>query len=168
MIKLGKVQHISDPAEIANIFLEISKSDENTSLHLYNTKQYNQAIYFLIQSMEKYIRYAICKKVNMTNPYFAKKLKDMSHSFDDLLDLLIEIMSGENKILFCQLKQLIKENILENTIFSRLHNDLRYPKYIQTTEVYRVLVTTKEDYYKIREVSLNLKNCINEMGNRIK
>lgn len=168
MIKLGKVQHINDPAEIANIFLEISKSDENTSLHLYNTKQYNQAIYFMIQSMEKYIRYAICRKVNMTNPYFAKKLKDMSHSFDDLLELLIEIMSGENKTLFFQLQQLIKENILENTLFSRLHNDLRYPKYIQTNEVYRILVTNKDDYHKIKDVSLKLKNCIDEMGNKIK
>ncbi|MGL5126295.1 MAG: hypothetical protein ACRC6U_10015 [Fusobacteriaceae bacterium] len=167
MIKLGKVKYINDPAEMANIFLEISESDENTSMHLYNTKQYNQAIYFMIQSIEKYIRYAISRKINMINPDFARKLRDMSHSFDDLLEFLIEIMSGENRNLFCQLQELIKENILENTLFNKLHNDLRYPKYIQGKEVYRVLITTKEDYHKIRDVSFKLKNCINEMINKL-
>lgn len=96
---LGKTRYISNGIDMSDEYLNISQKDEKAAGLLYRQGLYNQAFYFYIQSMEKYIKSAICRKIDVTNDYYANKLRMMGHSLDDAIDFFIEIVSGSNEIL---------------------------------------------------------------------
>lgn len=52
---LGQRRIFRDGGEMAGVFLSLSRKDEEASVVLSRNGYYNQAVYMLIQSMEKYI-----------------------------------------------------------------------------------------------------------------
>ena len=62
---MGQRRIFKDGGEMAGVFLDLSRKDEDASVVLYKSGYYNQAVYMLIQSMEKYIKHMICKKIDI-------------------------------------------------------------------------------------------------------
>ena len=94
---LGKSYYINNGIDMSDEYFNISQSDERAASLLCQQGLYNQSVYLYIQSMEKYVKSAICKKIDVINDYYAKKLRLMGHSLDDTIDFFIEIVSGNNK-----------------------------------------------------------------------
>ena len=68
---IGKNQYVSNGSEIADEFLRIAKEEEKAAELLYQNRFFNQAVYFYIQSMEKFIKAYICRRIDVSNEYFA-------------------------------------------------------------------------------------------------
>lgn len=123
---------------------------------------YNEAIYMYIQSMEKQIKGYICGKINSSNPYFSKKLRDIGHSLDLSIDFLIEILAGNNNVLKEQLTLQLKKNVFQDINFSIIYNSCRYPSYNFHKQNYSILYLDKKDCQKVASVCEKLNDFISD------
>jgi HEPN domain-containing protein len=164
-IYLGKRNKINSGLGISEQFLDMAKSDEEAAQLLYKSKHYNHAIYFYIQSMEKYIKGFICKKINATNPYFAESLRNLGHSLDKATDFFIEIVSGNDETLKHQISVQLKQDVFKNIRFSAIYNAVRYPFY--TNNTYTVTEMSKEDCDTLQEIYNSLKKYIKELYTKL-
>lgn len=163
MRMLGKKKHINDCGEMSDVYMRIAEEDEKAANILSQAGYYNQSVYYMIQSMEKYIKGLICKKVNVMNGYFETKLFKTGHSLDDSLDFLIEIMAGGDKLLEEHLKIQMKEEILENVKYSKLYNEVRYPGYKRHNQRYSILEISSKDYQEIHNTFSILKRFLDDL-----
>ena len=161
---LGKAIYINNGIDIANIFFNISQEDEKTSEVLCEKGYYNQSVYFCIQSMEKYIKFFICKKVDISNKYFADKIRETRHSIDILIDFLIEIVAGNDNLLREQISNQIKNQILHGVKLSRLYNAVRYPFYNEYNKSYKFLKMSLTDCKEIHKMFESLKKMLQDLG----
>ena len=90
-IYLGRNRYINNGIDMSDEFLIISKNDEKATQILCQQGLYNQAAYFYIQSMEKYIKSFICKKIDVTNDYYANRLRTLGHSLDTVIVFLLKL-----------------------------------------------------------------------------
>ena len=103
---LGKKEYISTNQNLEEKYSEIAQKDEKSAKILEREGLYNQAAYFYIQSMEKYIKSNIAKKINLTNQYFADEMrKTMGHSIDGALELLLKVYTVNNPTLEKHMKE---------------------------------------------------------------
>ena len=148
---------------MANIFFNISQEDENTSKVLCEKGYYNQAVYFCIQAMEKYVKSFICRKVDISNKYFADKIRETGHSIDTSIDFLIEIVSGNDNLLREQISNQIKNQILHGVKLSRLYNAVRYPFYNERNTSYKFLKMSLTDCKEIYMMFESLKRMLQDL-----
>lgn len=160
---LGNVITTSDSNDIASEYLLMAKTDEHAADLLWKNQLYNQSVYFYIQAMEKYLKHYICKKINVLNTYFAEELRLVGHSLDDAADLYINIMSGNNEALQCQLMTQIKNNIFSNIKFSIVYNAARYPYYNRHTSSYRITKMEDKDCQMLHKMCQSLKDYLEQM-----
>ncbi len=132
---------------------------------LYEKGFYNQSVYFYIQSMEKYIKSAICKKVDITNTYYANRLRNLGHSLDTAIDFFIEIISENDEILKLQIIEQLKNSVLKGLHFSTIYNSTRYPTY--KNESYRIVEMSQNDCEQLMEIYASLKRYISALNVRI-
>ena len=159
---LGKAEYINNGTDMAYTFLHISEEDEKVAETLYNMKYYNQAVYFLIQSMEKYVKHAICKKIDATNPYFAEKIRKIGHSIDESINFLIEIIAGNDKNLKEQIDLQIRHTICHNIKFTVIYNAVRYPAYNERKNNYKTLNMNSQDYDELYKIYNALKKALKD------
>ena len=162
---LGNRNKIDNEIGISEQFMDMAIADEKTAELLLKNQYYNQAIYFYIQSMEKYIKCFICKKINVTNPYFAERLRELGHSLDRSTDFFIEIVSGNNEILKQQINTQLKQNVFRNIRFSVIYNAVRYPFY--KNNAYMVTEMSKKDCDVLREIYDSLKQYMTQLSMRL-
>lgn len=162
---LGKSHYINNGIDMSDEYLNISKNDEKAAELLYLQSLYNQAVYFYIQSMEKYIKSAICRKIDVTNNYYADKLRMIGHSLDDAIDFFIEIVSGNNEMLKMQITEQLKKGVLKGVRFSAIYNAVRYPFYKNYN--YKLTQMSKNDCEQMKEIYDLLKRYIDSVNIRI-
>lgn len=95
-VYLGTTYRILDGICMAEEFMKLAIEDEESALILCNSAHYNQSVYYYIQFMEKYVKSYICKRIDVTNQYFAERLRNLGHSLDIATDFLIEIIAGND------------------------------------------------------------------------
>lgn len=161
----GKRIYINDAAEMAATFQSIAKADEMSAEVLFQNEQYNQAVFFLIQSMEKYVKYLICEKMNVFLPWCAERLKHSGHSIDDAIKLFVEIKAENDEIIQAQLNQQI-QNILRHIRFTGIYNAIRYPFYHDRNgkQHYTVLKMSRSDYLDIKGMFDRLKVYLDQLA----
>lgn len=162
-VYLGNIITTSDNNDIATEYLMMAQTDERTADLLYRNHLSNQSVYFYIQAMEKYLKHYICKKINVLNTYFAEELRSVGHSLDAAVDFYINIMSGNNEALRCQLMTQIKNNIFGNIKFSVVYNATRYPYYSNRTSSYRITRMTDDDCQILHKMCQQLKDFLEQM-----
>lgn len=163
---MGQRRIFKDGGEMAGVFLDLSRKDEDASVVLYKSGYYNQAVYMLIQSMEKYIKHMICKKIDISKDFFADKLKDDAHNFDKSIDFLITIIAGDNKIFAESLKMQFKEQLLQRQKFSFIYNAIRYPFLNKQYKSYSFIEMNRRDYEKIADIFGVLKKALRDLGRK--
>lgn len=151
MKRLGQIKHdinVSDEYEF------LAKRDEEVSQLLYKNGEYQHAIYFAIQAMEKYIRSKIFSLVNPNLEYFRNR--NRSHSVEEAIEFLLEIITTD-KVLRNTIREQLFVSILGNINYHHLHNNLRYPFYSHKFDSYSVITYMKEDYIFVENGLQKLK-----------
>jgi HEPN domain-containing protein len=136
------IGHRRKTIDICYEYLKLSKEDEDAGNLLLEQNRYRHSCYFFVQAMEKFVRYAIFKKVNASNEWFIDKTR--THNLDDLLEFLIEIVSTKEAIRE-QVKLQLDQFVLNGVRFGQLHNELRYPLFNLKTKQYTILDIEKID-----------------------
>lgn len=88
----------------------------------------------------------------------------IGHFLDKAIDFLLELVSGNDKVMYEHIKQQMLEDVLQNIRFSSLHNNVRYPLYDSKKKEYSFLVITREDCIEIEKMQERLKKFINELN----
>lgn len=161
-IRLGKRHYLTASIEMAEKFEKTAVNDEKSADILYANALYNQSAYFYIQAMEKYIKSYISRKIDITNQFYADKFREMGHSLDKSVEFFIEIMTGNNPVLRSQMDIQIKEIILKNLRFSQLHNNLRYPFYLNKETKYGIDEMSRADCDELKSMCRNLKKYLSD------
>ena len=138
----------------------MAASDEAAGVVLNDAGVYQQATYFFVQAMEKYVRREIFRRVNATTDWFRNKT--ITHELEDLIDFLIEILST-NDAVRAQIKKQLYDHVLGGVRFARLHNNLRYPFYSSRYNNYSRLVVEKTDAALALEKLSRLKKFLDDL-----
>lgn len=163
MFRVGKRTSLGSSLDVANEYKVISEQNLKAAQLLMTNGMYNEAYYYFIQSMEKSIKKKICEIIDVTNPYFAKQMRDIGHSLDNAIELLLKLVSGNNNILYEQIKKQIVEGVLKEIRFSSIHNNIRYPYFNQHKNEYSFMEITYNDCIEIMQMEKNLKKFLDEL-----
>lgn len=165
--KRGKIVknigNIKSNIDLSYEYKNLALQDEKVAILLKNNQEYRHAIYFFLQSMEKYIKSKIFTLVNPNLEYFIKKNKH--HSLDDSVDFLIEVISSDENIRN-QVKSQFNQYVFKDLNSRNLHNNLRYPFYNEKRGNYVIVNYDKKDCEYIEEMLENLKKYLKDL-NRI-
>lgn len=142
-------------------YFSLARSDEIAAEKLSQVECYRQACYFIIQSMEKYIRAKIFSLVRADVKYFRDE--NRNHSLDSAVDFLIKVISSD-PIIQKQVSKQLAEYVLVNTKYNHLHNNLRYPAYFSKSESYSMLDVSREDYQMLFNRLSSLKHFLNDIN----
>ena len=167
-MKIGNRTFINDNIEVAEIYHKMAHNDESAARILAQQNFYNQAAYFFVQAMEKYVKHHIAQKINVTKKFFADELgRTMGHSLNKSLQLLIKLYAGNDEILFEQMYRQIKRHVLKDVDFRFMNNSLRYPIYNERHENYVSFTLNQADCYELNKILQALKNYLGDL-NRVK
>lgn len=164
-VYLGKLHYANSGFDMSEEFAIIAKQDEKAAALLCKQGLYNQSVYYYIQAMEKFIKSFICKKIDITNDYYANKLRQLGHSLDSAIDFFIEIVSGNDNNLRIQVSDQLKNGVLKGIHFSTVYNAARYPYYKNGN--YRITEMSRNDCLQLRDIYDMLKTYINSINVRI-
>lgn len=160
---IGKRNSVESSLQVAEAFHDLAKSNFDSAVLLQNNGLYNEAAYFYIQSMEKYVKEQICNKIDVSNPYFAEKLRSTGHSLDMSINFLIEIYGTSDEALKQQLEIIFLKTILKNTVFGKLNSILRYPTYNYHKEKYTLINVDFKNCEQLKQMTLNLKSALDSL-----
>lgn len=133
---------------------------------MFQNRLYNQAAYFYIQAMEKYVKEHIATKINIVNPYYAEKLRSLGHSLEKSIQFLLEIYANGDRFLRSQMEHQLLNTVLKGIRLDSLHNWVRYPSYHSMYSSYSMLRISEEDC-KILVSALNgLQSYLKDIGRR--
>jgi len=119
MKKIGKSKKISCKEAIMKYYI-LAEEDESVGRLLIRNGKYRHGIYFLIQSMEKYLRANIYMIVDPCDKRVVSQ--NRNHSVDEAVELLLNILSGD--VLVTQQIKNQLEKVLGDTKYHHLHNRL--------------------------------------------
>lgn len=163
MYYVGKKTSLQTSLDVSSEYKNLSEKDLQAANLLMINGLYNEAYYYFIQSMEKNIKKRICEIVDITNPFFANQMRDIGHSLDNAIEFLLRLISGNNEVMYEQIKNQIVEGVLKGVKFSSVHNNVRYPYYNPHKKEYVYLEITREDCYEIQQMEKKLKVFLNEL-----
>ncbi|WP_429168616.1 HEPN domain-containing protein [Aeromonas rivipollensis] len=156
-----KVGSFRRQVNVSQEYLALARSDEVAAEKLSQVDCYRQACYFIIQSMEKYIRAKIFSLVRADVKYFRDE--NRNHSLDSAIDFLIKVISSDS-IIQQQVSKQLAEYVLVNTKYNHLHNNLRYPAYFSKSDSYYILDVGREDYQTLFNRLSSLKHFLNDIN----
>ena len=163
-IYIGQNRILTNGPDIADEYKCLAIKDERAALILYNQSFYEQSAYLIIQSMEKYIKAHISSIIDITNPYYASKIRDIGHSLDSAIDFLLEIVTaGKDIHLAGQLEYQLKDVVFKNIRFGSLNSSLRYPMYNYYKNGYSIKQLSKQDCVLLFNMLNQLKEYLNQI-----
>ena len=167
MIRVGQKKILRNSIDVADTYYDIASRDEFSAKILRELGLYNQAGYFYVQAMEKFIKSCIANKIDLIKPFYADKVKsNMKHSLKSACDFLIEIFASNDDLLKEQMKKQLAEDILQGIYSMDLNNDLRYPKYVDNYNDYSFLNLSEFDCARMEDILVGLKKYLKDLSNR--
>lgn len=164
---IGKRRFLQDSVSVAEMYLEIAEKDEKAAKVLLDKGFYNQTAYFLIQAMEKQIKYKIANKIDVTNRYFADEIrKTMGHSLGQSIEFLLRIYTSDNELLKQQMEHQLMQQVLKQINFQGVHNNVRYPLYHEKYLNYSFLDITRSECLELEDMLKGLKRYLAELDRR--
>jgi hypothetical protein len=155
--KIGKTKRISCKEAIMKYYI-LAEEDENVGQLLVRNGKYRHGIYFLIQSMEKYLRANIYMIIDPCDKRVVNQ--NRNHSVDEAVELLLNILSGDD-LVTQQIKDQL-EKVLGNIKYHHLHNNLRYPSFNPREKLYFTLDVNEIDAQNIIKTLELLKDFLKD------
>lgn len=145
---------------ISEYYLSVAEKDKKAGDILASQGLYNQALYFQLQYMEKFIKSEISKKIDIKNIYTREFIN--KHSIEELILFLVDILE-EDGVRKEQLKTQI-ESILGRINYKALYNNIRYPYFKKDNNSFFFIEYSKDDYENlVNDVFEQLKRYIKEL-----
>lgn len=157
-MQIGNFRH---RVNVSDEFNRLAIEDEDAATALIEIGKHRQASYFLVQAMEKYVRRTIFTLVNPNLEYFRER--NRSHSLEDAVEFLVEIVSKNNATIEQQVKNQLYQHVLGNTHYNQLHNNVRYPVYFKKYNSYSILEVGGEDSAVLKKRLSLLKIFLSEL-----
>jgi len=123
--RIGTHRH---DVEVSFEYRRLAEEDEKVATLLFEQNQYRHAMYWIIQATEKYLRSKIFSIVDPKNQYFREK--NRNHSVEDAAMFLAEVAPVDQQTRV-HIKQQLHFFITQDVRFQALHNELRYPAYLE-------------------------------------
>ena len=144
---VGRQRYVEDLAEA---YAALSAEDEQAARVLQQAGCHRQAVYFYVQAMEKIARSAIYTEVAEDDTDGAGNTycdRTRTHNLDDLLSLLLEVYQSliEDPRVCEQIERQMATYVLEGVHFGHLHNDVRYPRFLERRGTHSVLQLSAQD-----------------------
>lgn len=144
---IGRHKNVAD---LAQTYRDLSGSDEQAALVLQREGQYRQAIYFFLQAMEKLTDHAIFSEVSPDDVSINGRTyreRTRTHNLDELLRVLLEAYKEtiNDSRVSDQIDQQMATYVLQGQYFGVLHNDVRYPRYIDRRKSDALLELNEKD-----------------------
>jgi HEPN domain-containing protein len=155
---IGRFEH--HLRDVAAEYQTLAQEDEQVGTLLIGRQQYRHGVYFLVQAMEKYVRSTIFGLVNPNTAYFRERTR--THDLDALLAFLVEIASAD-PVVQDQVRRQIEQHVLGTIRFGNLHNNLRYPAYLDRRQSYALLRVGCEDAKVVSGRLQTLKRFLGEI-----
>ncbi len=129
---IGKQRRVGTFAEA---FRSLYAEDERAAETLQRDGCHRQAVYFFIQTMEKLTRFAIFSEVSpevLDKNGTTYRERTLTHNLDELLTVLLEVYKEiiNDSRVSEQIEKQLSEHVLQGVRFGVLHNDVRYPRYM--------------------------------------
>jgi hypothetical protein len=156
-----KIGTVRKKVDCASEFLRLAKEDEAAALLLERSKQYRHAAYFIIQSMEKFVRFEIFKRMNPNNKDTNRM--NRSHSVEDAIDILVDIVSRGDTNKREHIATQLRQYVLGDTAYTQLHNNLRYPFFSERQNSYSVVDIGEDDCKTLFRRLNTLKNYLADL-----
>ena len=156
-IRIGKNRKISCQEAIMKYY-NLAQEDEEVGLLLIRQDKHRHGIYFLLQSMEKYLRANIYMLINPCNKHIVNQ--NRHHSIDEAVKLLLSIISSDS-LVKNQIQTQLNE-VLGNINYIHLHNNLRYPSFSLKDKKYFSLEVNESDSKEIIKILNLLKEFLKD------
>ena len=156
---IGKQRRIGTFAEA---FRSLCVEDERAAETLQREGCYRQAVYFYIQTMEKLTRFAIFSEVApgvLDKSGTTYRERTLTHNLDELLTVLLEVYKEtiNDSRVSEQIEKQLSVHVLQGVRFGALHNDVRYPRYMDQKRPCLLLELTEKDSATLAETLARLK-----------
>ena len=161
MAPYNQLGHFRESLDVSSEYARLAREDEAAANTLADVGRYRQAVYFIIQAMEKHLRAKIFSVVDPTNEDVRQA--NRNHSIEEAVLFLIGTVSPDPR-----LQALIREQfdnyLFQGLRFNLLHNDLRYPTYFERTATYSCLELSGADLLVMFGRLDWLKEFMNELS----
>ena len=142
MAPYNQIGRFRDSIVVSQEYARLAREDEAAANILARAGHYRQAVYFVVQAMEKHLRAKIFSIIDPADEQ--ARQENRNHSIEDAVLFLIETITRDPS-----LRSMIREQF-ENYLFRGLrfnlfHNDLRYPTYFERTSAYACLEISDKD-----------------------
>jgi hypothetical protein len=112
--------------------------------------------------MEKLTRFAIFSEVSpqvLDKNGTTYRERTLTHNLDELLTVLLEVYKEtiNDSRVSEQIEKQLSEHVLQGVRFGVLHNDVRYPRYMDRKRTCLLLELTEKDSAKLAETLARLK-----------
>jgi hypothetical protein len=143
----------------------VSGDDERAAETLQREGHHRQAVYFFIQAMEKLTRFAIFSEVPpgvLDKDGTTYRERTLTHNLDDLLTVLLEVYQEtiNDPRVSEQIANQLSTHVLQGVRFGFLHNDVRYPRYLDRNQSCLLLELSEKDSAKVAEMLARLKQFV--------
>jgi hypothetical protein len=132
------------------LYRSLSHDDERAARSLLDAGQYRQAVYFVIQAMEKVVHWGIWSEVSpddVDSQGVQYQERTRTHHLDDLLAVLLEVYKAtiNDPRVSQQIEEQLSKYVLEGVHFGYLHNNVRYPRYLEHSQEHTMLEISAKD-----------------------
>jgi hypothetical protein len=123
-------------------YARLAREDEAAANTLAEAGHYRQAVYFVVQAMEKHLRAKIFAVSDPANEEVRQA--NRNHSVEAAASFLVGTLVASER-----LHQLVQEQfercLFQGLRYNLLHNDLRYPTYFERTHGFACLEVSRSD-----------------------
>ena len=143
----------------------MSAEDEKAADMLRREGCHRQAVYFFMQAMEKLTRFAIFSEVSpgsLDKDGTTYRERTLTHNLDDLLTVLLEVYQEtiNDPRVSEQISSQLSTHVLQGVRFGVLHNDVRYPRYLDRKQSCLLLELSEKDSAKVAQMLARLKQFV--------
>lgn len=142
MDQCGQIGQFRRRVDVSVEYARLAREDEQAANLLAGAGHYREAVYFILQAMEKHLRAKIFTLVNPRNEYFRQA--NRNHSVEEAARFLVEVVGGDGHVR-AQIQDQLDRCLFAGQNFNLLHNDLRYPAYFDKTVSYSCLDISDRD-----------------------
>ena len=137
-----------------------AEEDHIAAQKLFEVGLYQHSVYCSIQAIEKFLKSAIARKADFTNPNMADVFRN--HDIEPMLHIFLDIYTSKlDAVMKTQIEQQLNITLeMRNTKYRQLQNQLRYPTLDQRHRVYYKFQVGPEDARDFIKRTQNLRKFL--------
>lgn len=160
MFPQNEIGHFRELSDVSTEYALWARADEAAANALAEAGLYRHAVYFVVQAIEKHLRAKIFSVASPLNE--AVRQANRNHSVEEAAAFLVATFDYDGRL--CRLiQEQFDKCLLRGVRFNLLHNDLRYPAYLDRVGGFASLDVSERDLLQMFERLDWLKEFMKEV-----